>query len=496
MPPRIYWCSLDRHPFLLPVTPPAVYGSRRFWTTATIGTLFVGLAALLQRLEPLVAAAAVAAWLLATQLVAVRSFDRATDLDVTYETEFRRPAVDQPVGCRFVVERETPEPTTVEATAPIPLVARGATATDRTVTLASGETRAATTFELSFPVAGRFTFDQPTLACTDALGLFTERFPVGDAPRVDVAADGPRDIHVGQGGERVIAAYGEHATDQRGAGLQPEELRQYVTGDPADSIDWKATARLNEPYVREFQAETDRETLLVVDHRAAMNHGPGGETMLAYAREVALAVASSAASASDPLALYGVGDAGLTARHAPKSSPSAYTTIQSRLQSLQATEPTDTYGPASEPRRAHRAVQTLRDDDSAFARQLIPFLDAGDAYVRRLAGDPLFGAVQELAADADSNQWTVIVTHDGDPARLKEAVKLAASRSAAVLVFVTPRVLFDGERDIATAYDRYVAFEALRRDLDRIPRVTAFEVGPGDRVQRLLAQRRARTTGT
>ncbi|WP_255196483.1 DUF58 domain-containing protein [Halorarius litoreus] len=473
-----------------------MYGSRRFWTTATVGVLLAGVAVLLDRPEPIVGAAGVAAWLLATQLVAVRAFEQATDLDITYKTQLRRAAVDQPVGCRFVVERSAPGSTTVEATAPIPLAARGATRADRTVTLAPGDTRASTTFELLFPVAGRFEFDAPKMELTDAFGLFTERLELGEGPHVSVNAEGPRDIHVGQGGERIIAAFGEHATDQRGAGLQPEELRQYVAGDPADSIDWKATARLNEPYVREYQAETDRETLIVVDHRDAMDHGPGGETMLAYAREVAIAVAESAASASDPLGLYAVGDAGLTARHPPSTAPSAYTTIRSRLQALEATEATTASSPATEPSRAHRAVQTLRGDDSAFANQLTPFLDAGDAYVRRLSGDPLFGTVQELVTDADSNQWTVIVTHDGDPARLREAAKLAASRSAAVLVFVTPTVLFDADRDLDAAYDRYVAFEDLRRDLDRIPRVTAFEVGPGDRVQRLLAQRRTRTTGT
>lgn len=471
-----------------------MYGSQRFWTTAAVGALLVGVAIILERPAPLVGAAAIAAWLLATQLLAARAFNRATTLDVTYETDLRRAGVEQPIRLRFVVERDSAAGTRIDATAPIPLAATGPAKADRTVTLAPDETRASTTFDLSFPVAGRFTFEQPTLTVRDSLGLFREQLTLGSAPEVNVTADGPRDIHVGRGGDRSIAAYGEHATDQRGAGLQPEELRRYVAGDAADSIDWKATARLNEPYVREYQAETDRETILVVDHRAGMDHGPRGETMLAYAREVALAVAESAVTASDPLGLYAVGDEGLTARQPPSTSPSDYTRIRAQLSELDVTAPTTPSAPATEPGRAHRAAQTLRADDSAFATTLRPFLDAGEAYVRRLAGDPLFGAVQDLVTDADSNQWTVIVTSDRDPERVREAVKLAASRSAAVLVFVTPEVLFDADRDLEGAYARYADFEELRRDLDRIPRVTAFEVGPGDRIQRLLATRRARTT--
>jgi len=34
------------------------------------------------------------------------------------------------------------------------------------------------------------------------------------------------------------------------------------------NIDWKSTARLGEPYVRETEGETDRHTALLVDHRA------------------------------------------------------------------------------------------------------------------------------------------------------------------------------------------------------------------------------------
>jgi uncharacterized protein (DUF58 family) len=473
-----------------------VYGSRRFWTLAALGGLLVAWALLVQRPAPLLGAAALAAWLLATQVQAARGFAAAAELDVTYRTDMRRAGVDQPIRCRFVVERATPADVTVEATAPRPLAAEGAGRVARTVRLGPGESRAATTFELTFPVAGRFAFGPPDLTLAEPQGLFTEEVERGDAPTVDVTADGPRDIHVGRGGDRIIAAYGEHPTDQRGAGLQPEELREYMSGDPADSIDWKATARLNEPYVREYQAETDRETLLIVDHRATMTAGRGGKTMLAYAREVALGVAASAADAVDPLGLYTVGDEGLTTRRPPATSPQAYTQIRQTLARLAATSPADKPGAATAPDRARRAAQQLAAREDRFATRLRPFLSRGEAYVTRLADDPLFGAVQAAVANADATQWTVLVSSDADPTRLEAAVKLAARESAAVLVFLTPAALFEPTTDIEAGYEQYVAFEELRRTLDAIPRVSAFEVAPGARLQRLLATRRAQTTGS
>jgi len=61
-------------------------------------------------------------------------------------------------------------------------------------------------------------------------------------------------------------------------------------------------------------------------------------------------------------------------------------------------------------------------------------------------------------------------------------------------VFLTPSILFDpgGLVDLEAAYDRYVEFEEFRRDLARLPGVSAFEVGPGDRLDAVLATGRDR----
>lgn len=470
-----------------------MYGSRRCWSLVALGVFLAAAAVLLRRPAPLLGAAGVGAVLVVGQLAAVRAFERATHLDVTLDVNRRHATVDQPVTCRLVAERPAHETTAVEVTAARPLAARGADEQSRTVRLDPWESRAATTFELTFPVAGRFQFDDPAVRLTDGLGLFTERLTRGPAPTVEVDPRGPRDLHVGRGGERVLGAYGEHETGLRGAGVLPEELREYAAGDPADRIDWKATARLARPFVREFEAETDRETVLVVDHRAAMAAGTGGETMLAYARAVALGVAGTAAAAADPLGLYTVGDAGITFRQRPSPSPSAVGTVRSRLQRLEPTAAA-TAGGSARPERARRLDERLTDD--TFSRRLRPFLAATDAYVERLSGDPLFGAVSEVTRRTATGRWIVLVTDDADHDRVREATRLAARRATHVLVFLTPGALFDRHASLESAYERYAAFEDLRRELDRLPAVSAFEVGPGDRVDRLLAARRARTRGS
>jgi hypothetical protein len=128
--------------------------------------------------------------------------------------------------------------------------------------------------------------------------------------------------------------------------------------------------------------------------------------------------------------------------------------------------------------------------------RLRPFLSSVDAYVRRIEGEPLFGTVQLASADARGQAWTVLITDDADRESVYEAARQATEGDNHALVFLTPRVLYepDAMADVEAADDRYRSFESFRRDLQVLPRVTAFEVAPGDRLDALVTARRARTS--
>lgn len=72
-----------------------------------------------------------------------------------------------------------------------------------------------------------------------------------------------------------------------------------------------------------------------------------------------------------------------------------------------------------------------------------------------------------------------------------------------MLVFLAPTVLFEegGLSDVGNAYERYRDFERFRRQLARLDRVSAFEMGPGDRLTTILSsgaqtQRRRQRTAS
>jgi uncharacterized protein (DUF58 family) len=67
---------------------------------------------------------------------------------------------------------------------------------------------------------------------------------------------------------------GDYRTLFRGSGLDFTDLREYVPGDDLRHIEWNVTARLDEPYVREFDEDRELTAWLLLDHSASMGFGP------------------------------------------------------------------------------------------------------------------------------------------------------------------------------------------------------------------------------
>jgi uncharacterized protein (DUF58 family) len=469
---------------------------RRAWTVFALGGWLVVLAVILERRLLLAGGIIMLAWMLAQQYRFYRrvaAWKRAATVE--YEARPGHVMTEEPVATSIAVSLDGP--LGVGAT-----ITRGSFAgehvgtADATLELEPGKTAAKAEIPVSFPVAGHFATGNLAAELTDGTGLFRQTVPLDvEPPRVRVAARAPRNIHVGQGGDRMAAEFGEHPTGRVGTGLTPEEVREYVPGDSARRIDWKATARFNHPHIREFEAETDRRTLLFVDRRARLAVGPEGETALDYAREVAVAVLDSARELGDPLGYVAVGDDGLTDRILPEADPSTYTGIRTQVEHLEPTpDPTAPgHRDVTPPAVARQKAAALADGGSAFAETLRPFFARADSYVTRLEGDPLYQGVKTTLQRVQGSVWSIVVTDDANPARLIETVKLARQRGNHVLVFVLPRALFEGEAlaDVDSAYEDYLAFEEFRRDLARLDRVSAFEVAPGQRLGAILEARRA-----
>jgi uncharacterized protein (DUF58 family) len=71
--------------------------------------------------------------------------------------------------------------------------------------------------------------------------------------------------------EHPTPALGARTVRRRaGVGLQHLDHRDYVPGDEVRHIDWRLTARLQRPIVRQFEAETSGDWFLVLDASSSM----------------------------------------------------------------------------------------------------------------------------------------------------------------------------------------------------------------------------------
>jgi uncharacterized protein (DUF58 family) len=66
---------------------------------------------------------------------------------------------------------------------------------------------------------------------------------------------------------------GAYRTVFRGTGIDFADLRSYTPEDDVRHIDWNVTARLDEPYVRQYTEDRDVTAWLVLDQSASMRFG-------------------------------------------------------------------------------------------------------------------------------------------------------------------------------------------------------------------------------
>jgi uncharacterized protein (DUF58 family) len=84
--------------------------------------------------------------------------------------------------------------------------------------------------------------------------------------------------HIGNlWGNRRTRSYALLAGGERspfkGRGIDFEESRRYQPGDDVRLMDWRVTARTNQPHLKIFREERERPVFMVVDDRQAMHFG-------------------------------------------------------------------------------------------------------------------------------------------------------------------------------------------------------------------------------
>jgi len=87
---------------------------------------------------------------------------------------------------------------------------------------------------------------------------------------------------------------GGHFSLLRGRGIEFDDVREYVPGDPTRSIDWNVTARAGRPFVKSFTEEREMTVQLMIDMSASGDFGAGELSKRELTAEIAAVIALGA----------------------------------------------------------------------------------------------------------------------------------------------------------------------------------------------------------
>ncbi len=101
---------------------------------------------------------------------------------------------------------------------------------------------------------------------------------------------------------------GRHRSPVRGSSLEFSEYRNYVPGDDTRRLDWRAWARSDRYFIKEFEADTNLRMSIVLDASGSMNYGlrnPQGSvaTRLDFSKRIAAALAWLASEQGESVGL-------------------------------------------------------------------------------------------------------------------------------------------------------------------------------------------------
>ncbi len=146
---------------------------------------------------------------------------------------------------------------------------------------------------------------------------------------------------------------GRHRSPIRGSSIEFSAYRKYVPGDDTRRLDWRAYARSDRYYIKEFEADTNLRLCLVVDTSGSMNYGPTGNTKLDYARHLGGTLAYLAARQGDAVGLYCAAE-GFTREIPPKRNAAHLRNVLDELSNVEAK------GKTGLPDALHEAAERVR----------------------------------------------------------------------------------------------------------------------------------------
>ena len=96
---------------------------------------------------------------------------------------------------------------------------------------------------------------------------------------------------------------GEYVSAFKGRGMEFNAVREYAPGDDVRLIDWNVTARMDQPFIKEYIEERELNVMLMVDVSSSGEFGSTGKFKNEISAEVASILAFAAIRNNDKIGL-------------------------------------------------------------------------------------------------------------------------------------------------------------------------------------------------
>ena len=123
------------------------------------------------------------------------------------------------------------------------------------------------------------------------------------------------------------ALSGMQRARQKGSSVEFEQHKEYSPGDEIKHLDWKAYAKADRYFVKQFEQESELSCLLVVDSSASMSYRGSGPSKLEYAGSLAAALAHLLIRQRDRVGLLAFGDDTKEVYVPPRARPNRWMTM-------------------------------------------------------------------------------------------------------------------------------------------------------------------------
>ncbi len=97
---------------------------------------------------------------------------------------------------------------------------------------------------------------------------------------------------------------GRYKSIFKGAGMEFDEVREYLPGDEIRSIDWNVTARMGHPFIKKFAEERELTIMILLDVSNSCRFGTSERLKSELAAEICSVIAFSAVQNNDKVGMF------------------------------------------------------------------------------------------------------------------------------------------------------------------------------------------------